>query len=61
MSETQILTIALAAGPTMLAVLAGILVNNFRLSEIDGSIAKLRSQMDSRFDDIERRFEEIKS
>ena len=45
MSDTQLLTIALAAGPTMLAVLVGILINNARLSD-------LRAHVDTRFDEM---------
>ncbi len=53
MSDTQLLTIALAAGPTMLAVLVGILINNSRLTD-------LRSHMDARFNDVDRRFDEMR-
>ena len=53
MSDTQLLTIALAAAPTMLAVLVGILVNNSRLTD-------LRLHVDSRFDDVHRRFDEMR-
>ena len=53
MSETQLLTIALAATPTMLAVLVSILINNLRLTD-------LRIHMDSRFDDVDRRFDETR-
>jgi hypothetical protein len=45
MSDTQLLTIALAAVPNMLAVLVGILINNARLTD-------LRVHMDSRFDEM---------
>ena len=45
MSDTQVLTIALAAVPTMLAVLVGILINNSRLTD-------LRGHMDIRFDEM---------
>ena len=45
MDNSQILTIALAAVPNMLAVLAGILINNSRISD-------LRSHMDIRFDEM---------
>ena len=45
MSDTQLLTIALAAVPNMLTVLVGILINNSRLND-------LRAHMDSRFDDM---------
>lgn len=53
MSDTQLLTIALAAGPTMLAVLVGILINNSRLGD-------LRGHLDARFSDVDRRFDEMR-
>jgi hypothetical protein len=53
MSDTQLLTIALAAAPTMLTVLVGILINNARLSD-------LRVHMDSRFNNVDRRFDEMR-
>jgi hypothetical protein len=53
MSDTQLLTIALAAGPTMLAVLVGILINNSRLSD-------LRGHMDARFNVVDGRFDEMR-
>lgn len=59
MTDTQILTIALASVPSVIAVLVGILINNSRLSD-------LRSHMDARFDDMRetwraelRRVEEV--
>ena len=52
MSDTQLLTIALAAVPNMLAVLAGILINNARLNDTNTHIAELRMHMDTRFDDM---------
>jgi hypothetical protein len=45
MTDQQILTIALASVPTMLAVLMGILINNSRLSD-------LRSHIDIRFEEM---------
>ena len=45
MTDTQILTVALASLPTMLAVLLGILVNNSRLAD-------LRAHVDVRFDEM---------
>jgi len=45
MTDTQMLTVALASVPTMLAVLTGILINNSRLSD-------LRSHMDVRLDEL---------
>jgi hypothetical protein len=48
----QILTIALAAVPNMLAVLAGILINNSRLSDTNARISELREHMDTRFNEM---------
>jgi hypothetical protein len=45
MDNSQIVTIALAAVPNMLAVLAGILINNSRLTD-------LRGHMDARFNEM---------
>ncbi len=53
MSDVQLLTIALAATPTMLAVLVGILINNSRLSD-------LRTHMDTRFDVVDHRMLEMR-
>jgi hypothetical protein len=52
MSETQMLTVALAAVPTMLAVLVGILINNSRFSDLNTRFGELRSHVDARFDDM---------
>jgi hypothetical protein len=52
MDNSQILTIALAAVPTTLAVLVGILTNNSWLTD-------LRSHMDTRFNVVDRRFDEM--
>ena len=60
MDNSQILTIALAAAPNMLAVLAGILLNDSSLSDTNAAIRDLRSHMDSRFNDIDRRFDEMR-
>ena len=53
MSEQQYLSIALTTFPIMITILIGILINNARLSD-------LRSDMDQRFDQIDRRFDEVK-
>ena len=58
MSDTQLLTIAMAAAPTMLAVLVGILINNSRLNDTNTRIAELRILMDTRFTNVERRFDD---
>ena len=60
MSDTQLLTIALADAPTMLAVLVGILINNSRLTDTNTRIAELRVRMDTRFNDVDRRFDEMR-
>jgi hypothetical protein len=53
MGDIQILSIALAGVPSMLAVLVGILINNSRLTD-------LRGHMDTRFNDVDRRFDEMR-
>jgi hypothetical protein len=60
MSDTRLLTIALAAVPTMLTVLVGILINNSRLNDLNSRIADLRGDMDSRFDRVDQRFDEMR-
>ena len=60
MDGNQILPIALASVPTTLTVLVGILINNSRLSDVNTRIGELRSHMDSRFNAVDRRFEEMK-
>jgi hypothetical protein len=60
MDGNQILPIALASVPTMLTVLVGILINNSRLSDMSARIGELRYHMDSRFNAVDRRFEEMK-
>ena len=45
MTDTQMLTLALASVPTMITVLIGILINNARLGDF-------RNHVDHRFDDM---------
>ena len=52
MTDIQLLTIALASVPSVIAVLIGILINNSRLSD-------LRAHMDARFNDVDRRFDHM--
>jgi hypothetical protein len=52
MDNSQILTIALAALPNMLAVLAGILIDNTRLNDTNTRIGELREHVDTRFDEM---------
>jgi len=60
MDGNQILPIVLSAVPTMITVLVGILINNSRLSDVNVRIGELRGHMDSRFNEVDRRFEEMK-
>jgi len=60
MDNSQILRIALAAAPNMLAVLVGILINNARLSDTNARIGELRAHIDARFNDVDRRFDEMR-
>ena len=52
-------TLMTVSVPT-LAVLIGILVNNSRLSDVNNRIADLRAYMDTRFNDVDRRLDEMK-
>ena len=71
MNETQILMAALASAPSTLVVLIGILINNSRmndmnarlaegLAQVNGRLAELRSDMNTRFDQVDRRFDDLK-
>jgi hypothetical protein len=60
MTDTQILTIALASVPTVLAVLMEILINNSRLSDLRVHMDARFSDADRRFDNVDRRFDELK-
>jgi hypothetical protein len=59
MSDTQLLSIALAAAPTMLAVLVGILINNSRLGDLRAHVDARFADVNRRFDDVERRFDGV--
>jgi hypothetical protein len=60
MNDQQILSIALTTLPTMITVLIGILINNSRLSDLNDRIGELRSDINDRFEQVDRRFEESK-
>jgi hypothetical protein len=64
MNDTQILTIVLATVPNILAVLAGILINNSRLTDlkadIDSRMGELRTHMDVRFNHVDQRFDDMR-
>jgi hypothetical protein len=53
MNDTQLLTIALASLPSVLAVMIGILINNSRLTD-------LRAHVDMQFQNVDRRFDEMR-
>jgi hypothetical protein len=64
MNADQILPIMLAAAPTMLTVLIGILVNNARLTDfrtdMNNRLTELRADMNTRFNEVGRRFDDMK-
>jgi hypothetical protein len=57
--ENQILGIALATAPTVLAVLLGILINNSRLSDLRAHVDSRFGDVNTRFNDIHTRFDEV--
>jgi Sec-independent protein translocase protein TatA len=65
MSETQLLTIALATVPTVIVVVIGILLNNSRLSDLRqdvlGRMADFRAEMERRFAAVERRLDSVET
>jgi hypothetical protein len=64
MTGKQIITIALATVPNILAVLAGILINNSRLTDLKSAmnsrLAELRTHMDVRFNAVDQRFDDMR-
>jgi hypothetical protein len=46
--------LAISVGVPSLTVLAGILINNSRLSDLRSSLSETRSSLDQRFDDLIR-------
>jgi len=59
MTDSQILAIALAAAPTMITVLIGILINNARLGDLRHYMDARFNEVDRRFNDVDRRFEDL--
>jgi hypothetical protein len=59
MDNSQILTIALAAVPTMLTVLVGILINNARLNDLRDHMNSQFTSVDRRFDAVDHRFDGV--
>jgi hypothetical protein len=56
--DNQIIAAAVAAVPTMIAVLIGILNNNARLNDMNTRLAELRTHMDSRFSEMDRKMDQ---
>ena len=52
MTDTQMLTVALASVPTMITVLIGILINNARLCDLKNHVDAQFAHVDHRFDDM---------
>jgi iron uptake system EfeUOB component EfeO/EfeM len=59
MTDSQLLAIALAAAPTMITVLIGILINNARLGDLRHYMDARFNGVNERFNDIDRRFEDL--
>jgi len=63
MTDNQLLTVALASGPTMIAVLIGILINNSRLNDFNTRFTDLNtrfSDLNSRFNDLNTRMDDMR-
>lgn len=60
MNDTQLLTIALGGVLPTLAVLIGILVNNYRLTDLRAHMDARFADVDKRFNEVDRRFDEMK-
>ncbi len=60
MTDTQLLTIALATVPTMVTVLIGILINNSRMSDLRAYIDARFNAVDARFVHVDHRLDEMK-
>jgi hypothetical protein len=61
MTDAQILTIALAALPTMITVLIGILINNSRIGDLNGRIGDLNGRIGELKTSNDGRFGELRS
>jgi hypothetical protein len=59
MTDSQLLAIALAAAPTMITVLIGILINNARLGDLRHYMDARFNEVDRRFNGVDRRFEDL--
>src|SRR5262249_39881362 len=60
MNDIQLLTIALTSVPTVVTVLIGILLNNWRLNDTNARIADFRAHADARFSEVDRRFDDMR-
>ena len=64
MNDSQILTIVLATVPNLIGLLAAILINNSRMTDMKGDIntrfMELRTHMDVRFNAVDQRFDDMR-
>ena len=64
MTDSQILTIALASVPTMITVLIGILINSARLSDVSnrfGDVSNRFNDLNSRISEQDRRLADFRA
>ena len=60
MNETQI-AIALSSVPTMITVLIGILINNSRLTDMNGRLGASQADVNRRFESLNDRISDLRS
>jgi hypothetical protein len=58
-TDFQILTIALASVPNVLAVLLGVLINNSRISDLRADMVAFRTDVNGRLNNLEARLTNI--
>jgi hypothetical protein len=59
--RSQMLVLALANAPTIIAVLIGILLNNGRLTDINSRLAASLASIEGRFSGLENRFAQLEN
>jgi hypothetical protein len=60
MTKIQILIIMLPPVATIIAVVIGVLLHDFRLGQIDGQILGMRSRLSRRGPALDKRFDEMR-
>ncbi len=61
MTDSQILTIALACVPNVIAVLLGVLINNSRISDLRADMGAFRTDVNARLNNLETRLTNIEA